>query len=86
MIGLRPGEKRHEDLLNESEAARSRKENGHYVIDPAYVPGNGRPFTYTSADDVMTKTELKKHLTKLGILQKNLEDFGGKSIEEIRTS
>lgn len=86
VIGLRPGEKRHEDLLNESEAARSRKEKGHYVIGPAYVPGNEKPFTYTSADDVMTKSELKKHLTKLGILQKNLEDFGGKSIEEIRTS
>lgn len=86
IIGLRPGEKRHEDLLNESEAARSRKEKGHYVIGPAFEPGNERPFTYTSADDVMTKSELKKHLTKLGILQKNLEDFGGKSIEEIRTS
>lgn len=86
IIGLRPGEKRHEDLLNESEAARSRKEKGHYVIGPAFEPGNERQFTYTSADDVMSKSELKKHLTKLGILQKNLEDFGGKSIEEIRTS
>lgn len=86
IIGLRPGEKRHEDLLNESEAARTRSEKNHYVIGPAYMPGNGKPFTYTSADDVMSKSELKTHLTKLGILDKSLAEFGGKTIEEIRTS
>jgi UDP-N-acetylglucosamine 4,6-dehydratase len=86
VIGLRPGEKRHEDLLNESEAARSRSEKNHYVIGPAYEPGNNKAFTYTSADDVMTKAQLKEHLTKLGIFDMELSEFVGVKIEEIITN
>lgn len=86
IIGLRPGEKRHEDLLNESEAARSTSVTNHYVIGPAYEPGNGKPFTYTSADDVLSKTQLKAHLTKLGIFEMGLDKFVGTKIEEIVTN
>jgi UDP-N-acetylglucosamine 4,6-dehydratase/5-epimerase len=86
IIGLRPGEKQHEDLINKSESARTTKhKKTHYVIGPAYEPGSGPTFKYTSADDVMTKQQLREHLTKLGVFELTLSQFQGQSIEEIRT-
>lgn len=86
IIGLRPGEKMHEALINESESVRTNDIESHYVIDPAYLPGEDKKmFEYTSADDVMTKKELYDYLKKLGILDKTLSEFEGKSFEEIRT-
>lgn len=81
-IGLRPGEKMHEDLINESESPRTRTRDQHYVIGPAYDPGDGTRFTYTSADCVMTKRDLAKLL--LAVLGLPMEKFVGRSIEEIR--
>ena len=86
LIGLRPGEKQHEDLINESESVRTKDVHSHYVIRPAYEPGGGKSFTYTSADDVMTKEQLKEHLTKLRILDMKLDQFTGQKIEEIVTN
>lgn len=85
-IGLRPGEKKHEDLINESESTRARKLQpaNYYVIGPAYDAGNGDRFTYSSADDVMSKQQLRLHLQELGILDAPLDTFKGRSIEEIR--
>ena len=87
-IGLRPGEKMDEALLNESESVRTHeKDKKFYVIEPAYVGGH-RPqamYEYTSGDDVMNKQELYSYLKSLGILDKTLAEFEGKSIEEIRT-
>jgi UDP-glucose 4-epimerase len=86
-IGLRPGEKMHEALLNDSESVRTQKTDDHYIIGPAYQSGlkDGEMYEYTSADDVMTKQELYDYLKSLGILDKTLAEFEGKSIEEIRT-
>ena len=88
VIGLRPGEKKHEDLINESESTRSyMKDYRHYVIGPAYKAGDsGKRFTYTSADSVMTKAELHEHLMRLRVLDAPLEQFKGLSIEEIVTN
>lgn len=86
IIGLRPGEKAHEDLINESESARTSKTQSHYVIKPAYEAGDGAPFSYTSADTVMNKTQLAEHLVGLGILDWDLSRFQGRSIEELRTT
>jgi len=90
IVGIRPGEKIHEDLVSKSESVRtSLKEFGkssNYVIQPSYVQGNEPAFTYTSADNVMSKEQLRSHLTELGILDMPLEQFVGKSIEEIVTS
>jgi len=83
IVGLRPGEKKHEDLINESESVRTTLLQKHYVIDPAYVAGNGKRFTYSSADSVMTKDQLRAHLTTLGIIDRPLSEFKGLSIEEI---
>lgn len=89
-IGLRPGEKMHEALLNDSESVRTSKtsDNRHLVIDSPIWTGNaeGTMYEYTSADDVMTKQELYSYLKGLGLLDKTLSEFEGKSIEEIRTA
>jgi FlaA1/EpsC-like NDP-sugar epimerase len=87
-IGLRPGEKMHEALLNDSESVRTQSTKTHYIIGPAYQSGQKdcEMYEYTSADDVMTKQELYEYLKSLGILDKKLEDFEGKSIEELRTT
>jgi UDP-glucose 4-epimerase len=86
VIGLRPGEKLHEDLINESESVRTRclKET-HYVIGPAHMPGAGKRFTYCSNDAVLTKVQLDAELTKLGIFNMPLDSFKGLNIEEIAT-
>lgn len=85
LIGLRPGEKMHEDLINSSESVRTSlsPDRQHYVISPALIAGNGPPFTYSSSDDVMSKHQLFEHLTKLKILDASLESFVGRNIEEI---
>lgn len=84
IVGLRPGEKLHEDLINSSESVRTRHVGSHYVIGSAVAPTTGEIFTYSSDHDIMSKCALKTHLMKLGILHKNSEDFKGLSIEEIR--
>lgn len=92
LIGLRPGEKLHEDLINESESVRAHhkfKSDGktHYVIESAARSANiGSRFTYSSSDDVMTKAQLLDHLKKLGILSMPLDNFVGSKIEDIITN
>lgn len=89
IIGLRPGEKQHEDLINESESPRTTTFNvptSHYVIGPAFNAGSGKTFTYASSDDVMDKEALRFHLSRLGILGAPLEQFKGLAIEEIVTN
>ena len=85
IVGLRPGEKMHEALINESESIRTLSVDNHYVIKPAYSTGVGEQFTYTSADDVMSKQQLYNHLCNLGIFSRPLSSFHGRSIEEIVT-
>lgn len=86
IIGLRPGEKMHEDLINESESFRTKLIDGHYVIDPAYKPGNSSNFTYSSSDDVLSYEQLKTHLAKLNIINKPVEDFVGLSVDELMSN
>lgn len=83
IIGLRPGEKKHEDLINESESVRTEKSNDFYIINPAYTTGTNQRFTYTSADEIMSENELHNYLQKLKIVDKPLNEFMGRTIEEI---
>lgn len=87
-IGLRPGEKKDEDLINESESVRTRfvPDYNCYVIGPAFDSGAGKRFTYASSHDVMTSEQLEKHLSTLGVLDAPLEKFTGLGIEEIMTN
>lgn len=86
IIGLRPGEKTHEDLINSSESVRTYGHANRFVIEAAFKAGTREAFTYTSGDEVMTKDELRSHLTKLGILDAPLEAFKGVNTEEIMTN
>lgn len=83
IIGLRPGEKMHEALINDSESTRSEMRNDVIVISPSTTIGRGSSYSYTSADDVMTPDQLEKKLTNLNVLDKLLSDFEGRTIEEI---
>ena len=84
-IEERPGEKMHEDLINESEATRTKSsvDGNYYVISPAFVVGNEKRFRYSSDGDVLSKNQLEAYLSKLEILNSSLERFQGKNIEEI---
>lgn len=84
VIGLRPGEKMHEDLVNESESPRARSDGEHYVIGPALAPGRGERFTYTSADEVLSKEAMADLLGKY--IDLPMDRFTGRSIEEIATN
>ncbi len=88
VIGLRPGEKMHESLINESESSRTGPDDAKYyhVIGPAFTAGHGQAFTYTSADDVLTKDRLLGYLVQLGIMDRPLSEFKGLAIEEIMTN
>jgi UDP-N-acetylglucosamine 4,6-dehydratase len=86
IIGLRPGEKKHEDLINESESVRTEITQKHYIINPAYTPGSKPRFTYSSCDDLLTKDDLHKHLSTLGIIDIPIGNFDGHRIEEIMTN
>jgi UDP-glucose 4-epimerase len=88
IIGLRPGEKEHEDLINESESIRasSSYDKKHYIIGPAFNAGSGKKWTYSSNHDVLTRLELENHLNALGVLETPLSEFKGKVIEEIMTN
>lgn len=98
IIGLRPGEKQHEDLINESESVRTRtahhnvnayghKVSHHYVIgSAAYSQNYGKRFIYSSSQTVLSKSELRQHLVKLNILDKPLSEFVGSKIEDIVTN
>ena len=99
-IGLRPGEKMHEDLINESESIRTTIETAKYfykdithrpegssiflINDALSKPLTSNEWSYSSNDSVMTKDELFTHLSKLGIVDAPLSSFVGKQIEEIR--
>lgn len=83
VIGLRPGEKMHEALINSSESIRCTVKKNVIAISSALTPGQGNSFEYTSADDVMTLESLEQKLMNLGILEMSLSQFEGRSIEEI---
>lgn len=84
IIGHRPGEKLHEDIINLSESIRTRVGDAYIVIRPAFETGYyGDQYSYSSNDNVLTKNELYSHLKSLGIFDMSLDDFVGSKIEHI---
>jgi FlaA1/EpsC-like NDP-sugar epimerase len=87
IIGQRPGEKLHEELLNESESSRSKFINinnkKRYILEPSYNVGSYGNFCYSSNTNMISKEELKSLLEKYKIFQKPLSSFRGREIEEI---
>ena len=87
-VGIRPGEKMHEELISESESIRAREEEWFFKLRPPCAgEETGRTaFRYTSRDDVMSKLHLEKYLQSIGIFEKPLSQFSGLEIEEIKIS
>jgi FlaA1/EpsC-like NDP-sugar epimerase len=70
IIGLRPGEKIDETLVNYDERTHSVELEKYYVIKPCYkTPINpGSYIPYTSLDLVLSKDGLKEYLKNLSIV------------------
>ena len=68
-IGLRPGEKLHESLINESQSLLTNSKNNYYHILPYYKGIQSQDvFEYRSDQNILTKEELNKKLNELGYL------------------
>lgn len=88
VTGIRPGEKLHEDLISVPESIRTRKLPEHYVIDTPFSEPNNLNgfFSYSSDTDILEKNDLSNYLESLGIFERSIKDFVGRTIEEIDTS
>lgn len=92
ITGVRPGEKKHEDLITEPESSRVvTRDSKHYIIKHALYAGSDKnstivasPFKYSSDQSVLSKNSLHAKLMLLGLLDASLNSFVGRSIEEIR--
>jgi len=71
-IGVRPGEKMFEELVNISESARTRRCGNYYIISPTWrnrqYTTEVESFSYTSNDDVLIQAGLKELLQRTGFL------------------
>ena len=87
ITGIRPGEKIHEDLISEPESLRVRFESGFYKMNSVLSEPkqDSEIFSYSSSNDLLTKTKLEEYLDLLGIFSKPLNQFLGRAIEEIDT-
>lgn len=88
IIGHRPGEKLHEDLINHSESVRCDLWGNYWRMKPSYVSAtlDKSSWSYSSSDSVVSKNDLKSLLTKYGIFERDLDSFKGLQIEEIITN
>ena len=85
IVGMRPGEKLHEDLINESESMRTKKVGKYYAISSSFTePFQEKKYMMRSDISLMSEDDLRKRLEDLGILDKPLEEFKGKTIEELK--
>lgn len=68
-VGLRPGEKLHESLINENQSLMTIDDDKYYRILP-YREGiqNSNPFEYRSDQNILSKNQLRERLISLEIL------------------
>lgn len=87
-IGIRAGEKLHEDLVSSTESLRAVKIGNRIVLKPESNSRlvNQEVWSYSSELDNISKVELEKFLRFKGVFDTPLEHFIGRDIEEIRTS
>lgn len=91
IVGIRPGEKIHEDLLNDSEITRTRLTNvygDYYVLNSSILATQSfkdlnNAYTSNNKESLLDKDQLHSLLVKYGVLNMQLEDFHGRKIEEI---
>lgn len=87
VTGIRPGEKIHEILVSEEEAHRTISRGKYYVIQPILPELRGAAdfgpalgVEYSSADNLMTRDELRDELHRHGLLLDDLEKNKGELI------
>lgn len=87
IIGVRPGEKIHEELLDSTEAMRTRFEADYFVLssvlDSKVVSDECSP--QSSDKDLLSKVELESYLNSLNIFDRPDDSFVGREISEIVT-
>lgn len=94
-IDVRPGEKKHEELITPTEWSRLKEEwPGHYVFGPSYdttkstkTPSErdvSKSFSSNDEKYLLTKDELKSYLEELNVLYRPSNAYEGLSIEEIK--
>jgi UDP-N-acetylglucosamine 4,6-dehydratase len=66
---VRPGEKIHEDLINEYESTRCKETDRYYIIKPPYKNyTNEDSYKYSSHSNIITQEQLYEYLTKLKLI------------------
>lgn len=86
IVGIRPGEKLHEDLINSTESIRVLDQDGYFKMMSVHHEINfeAEQFFYSSNQNVLSKDQLYKYLDDLGIFDRSIDKFIGKQIEEIK--
>lgn len=87
VVGHRPGEKKHEQLINESESTRTLEiTKDYYAILSSMSPHiRTEQFNISSDGSVLGKDALKRRLESLGVMDADISSFIGKEIEELAT-
>ena len=87
IVGIRPGEKLHEDLISYSESMRVRDKNSIYIMQSSLknINFNKKMFNYSSNQDLVSKKELKTYLKSIKVFDKPLDQFIGKKIDDLET-
>jgi UDP-N-acetylglucosamine 4,6-dehydratase/5-epimerase len=76
ITSIRPGEKLHEELLNEDELRRTFERGQYYILPPSYILDNTDSSknkcidktSYSSCDNLLSKEELETYLDGLNLL------------------
>lgn len=68
IVGIRSGEKIHEDLISWQESFYTTKLFNKYYVIHNQITNLDSPFVYSSKDSVMSKSELKSRLENLSLL------------------
>uniref|UniRef100_A0A6C0H6K1 Polysaccharide biosynthesis protein CapD-like domain-containing protein n=1 Tax=viral metagenome TaxID=1070528 RepID=A0A6C0H6K1_9ZZZZ len=70
VTGIRPGEKMHEALLNETEVTRLVEHNNYFIVEPPYrTTYTERTLKYDSSISIITKESLAGYLEARGFLK-----------------
>ena len=78
ITSIRPGEKLHEELLNEDELRRTFERDDYYILPPSYVKIDKNvklinKESYSSCDNILSKNDLKAYLIKLGLIRSDTD-------------
>ena len=88
IVGIRPGEKLHEELISYSESMRVQFKNNIYIMQSSLknINLNKKMFNYSSNQDLISKKELKAYLKSTKVFDKPLDQFIGKKIDDLKTT